>query len=66
MKGATKRSGDSFGDGLAAVTVLVGVNLLSLTTERLFAFNVFLVLCWLVAGAVLVREHRRASEAAPH
>ena len=26
-----------------------------------FAFNVFLVLCWIVAGVLLVREHRRAS-----
>ena len=50
------------GDGLAAITVLVGVHLLVLTTTQFFAFNVFLVLCWLVAGVLLVREHRRASE----
>jgi hypothetical protein len=42
--------------------VLVGVHLLVLTTTQFFAFNVFLVLCWLVAGVLLVREHRRASE----
>jgi AAA family ATP:ADP antiporter len=51
------------GDGLAAITVLVGVHLLALTTTAFFVFNVFLVLCWLVAGVLLVREHRRASEA---
>ena len=51
------------GDGLAAITVLVGVQLLSLSTTGFFTFNVFLVLCWLVAGVLLVREHRRASEA---
>jgi AAA family ATP:ADP antiporter len=50
------------GDGLAAATVLLGVHLLTLTTGEFFAFNVFLVLCWLVAGVLLVREHRRASE----
>ncbi len=49
------------GDGFAAVTVLVGVHLLALTTGAFFVFNVFLVLCWLVAGVLLVREHRRAS-----
>jgi AAA family ATP:ADP antiporter len=49
------------GDGLAAITVLVGVHLLALSTSDFFVFNVFLVLCWLVAGALLVREHRRAS-----
>ena len=52
------------GDGLAAITVLVGVHLLALATEEFFVFNVMLVLCWLLAGVLLVREHRRASEAA--
>ena len=52
------------GDGFAAITVLVGVHLLTLATQQFFLFNVFLVLCWLVAGVLLVREHRRASAAA--
>ena len=43
------------GDGLAAITVLVGVHVLALATAEFFAFNVFLVLCWLVGGALLVR-----------
>jgi AAA family ATP:ADP antiporter len=50
------------GDGFAAITVLVGVHLLMLSTQGFFVFNVMLVLCWLVAGVMLVKEHRRASE----
>ena len=49
------------GDGLAAITVLVGVHLLALATKQFFVFNIFLVICWLVAGILLVREHRRLS-----
>jgi ATP:ADP antiporter, AAA family len=51
------------GDGLAAITVLIGVHMLALATQQFFVFNVFLVLCWLVAGVLLVREHRHASAA---
>ena len=50
------------GDGLAAITVLVGVHLLMLSTQGFFVFNVMLVLCWLVAGVLLVKQHRRVSE----
>ena len=53
------------GDGLAAITVLIGVQMLSLSTSGFFAFNVFLVLCWLIVGILLVREHRRASSGQP-
>jgi AAA family ATP:ADP antiporter len=52
------------GDALAAMTILAGIHVLALATTQFFALNVFLVLCWLVAGVLLVREHRRASEAA--
>jgi len=52
------------GDGLAAITVLVGVHVLALATQEFFVFNIFLVICWLVAGVLLVKEHKRASEAA--
>jgi len=51
------------GDGLAALTVLVGVQLLSLATQQFFIFNVSLVVLWLVFGVMLVREHRKASAA---
>ena len=49
------------GDGLAAITVVVGVHVLALSTSQFFIFNVGLVLCWLLVGVLLVREHRRAS-----
>jgi len=49
------------GDGLAAVTVLIGVQMLAVSTSTFFIFNIFLVLCWLVAGILLVREHRKAT-----
>jgi AAA family ATP:ADP antiporter len=51
------------GDGLAAITVLVGVHVLALATRDFFIFNAMLVICWLVAGVLLVREHKRASAA---
>jgi AAA family ATP:ADP antiporter len=53
------------GDGLAALTVLVGVQVLALATEMFFIFNVSLVLLWFVFAALLIREHRKASEANP-
>jgi len=52
------------GDGLAAITVLLGVHVFVLSTSEFFAFNVFLVLMWLVCGYLLLREHRKASAAA--
>ena len=49
------------GDGLAALTVLVGVQLLALSIQQFFIFNVSLVVLWLIFGLMLVREHRKAS-----
>jgi AAA family ATP:ADP antiporter len=49
------------GDGLAALTILVGVQILSLTTRQFFIFNVSLVVLWLIFGIMLVREHHKAS-----
>jgi AAA family ATP:ADP antiporter len=51
------------GDGLAALTILIGVQVLDLATGTFFAFNVALVLAWLWFAVMLVREHRKASEA---
>jgi AAA family ATP:ADP antiporter len=51
------------GDGLAAATVLVGVQWLALATEMFFVFNVALVLAWFAFAGLLIREHRKASEA---
>ncbi len=51
------------GDGMATLTVLVGVRGLGLATAGFFVFNVALVLVWIVFGLVVVRDHRRRIEA---
>ena len=65
MKYKGKPAIDSFfvrtGDGLAALTVLVGVQFLALETKTFFAFNVFLVVVWLLASVAVVREHAQLS-----
>ena len=52
------------GDGLAAVTALVGVQLLDLATDSYFIFNVLLVLVWLALSFDVIRRHRVLSEEA--
>jgi AAA family ATP:ADP antiporter len=47
------------GDGCAALTVMLGVHLLALSTRSFFLVNVALVLVWLSAALVIVREHGR-------
>jgi AAA family ATP:ADP antiporter len=57
-----------FGDGLAAATTFVGIQLASLPAREFFALNAVLSLGWLVAAIVVVREHaglERAAEAPP-
>ncbi len=51
------------GDGMATLTVLIGVRVLGLATAGFFVFNVALVLVWIVFGLVVVRDHRRLTEA---
>ena len=50
------------GDGIAALTVLIGVGLLALPTPSFFILNVALVLVWIGFAFVVIREHRRLSE----
>ena len=50
------------GDGIAALTVLVGVQILALSTQSFFVLNVGLVCIWIVLAFVVIREHRRISE----
>jgi len=50
------------GDGIAALTVLVGVQLLALSTQSFFVLNVVIVFIWIVFAFVVIREHRRLSE----
>jgi len=47
------------GDALTAVTVWLGTNVLSLSNQEYAAFNVALVLVWLGASLMLLREHRK-------
>ncbi len=47
------------GDGLAALTVLIGVHGLVLSTSAFFAFTVGLVVVWLRMAVFVVREHSR-------
>jgi ATP:ADP antiporter, AAA family len=55
------------GDGFAALTVLVGVHFLDLSTQTLFLVNVALVLTWLVLSVGIVRTYGRmmAAQAVP-
>ncbi|MBW2543804.1 MAG: hypothetical protein JRF15_17120 [Deltaproteobacteria bacterium] len=50
------------GDVLAGLTVWFGTNLLALSNQGYFAFNVALVLIWLAGAIVLIREHRKLTE----
>jgi len=51
-----------FGDGMAALTVFVGVQMLALPTQTLLLVNLILVTGWLAAARVIVYEHRRWTE----
>ncbi|MBM4269018.1 MAG: hypothetical protein FJ144_20820 [Deltaproteobacteria bacterium] len=51
-----------FGDGLAAVTALVGVQLIEMSTRSFFLLNAALVLIWLGLAVVVVRDHGRMVE----
>jgi len=53
-----------FGDGLAAVTVLIGVHFYALSTRSLFLFNAVLVCVWLLIAAAVVRDYVRIRAAA--
>jgi AAA family ATP:ADP antiporter len=50
------------GDGIAALTVLVGVQFLALSTQSFFILNVALVCIWIVFAFVVIHERRRISE----
>jgi AAA family ATP:ADP antiporter len=50
------------GDGLAALTVLVGVQVLALPTKSFFVINVGLVVIWLALALVVVQEYGRLSQ----
>jgi AAA family ATP:ADP antiporter len=45
------------GDGLAAATVLVGVQLYAFSIRSFFLLNLGLVVAWLALAVVVIREH---------
>jgi AAA family ATP:ADP antiporter len=49
------------GDGFAALTVMIGVNVLDLSTTQFFVFNIALVFLWLFFALMLIREYRTLS-----
>jgi AAA family ATP:ADP antiporter len=51
------------GDGLAALTALIGVQVLALTTRSFFVLNVALAVAWVAVASAIVREHRRLTPA---
>jgi AAA family ATP:ADP antiporter len=63
MKFLGKPAIDTFyvrlGDGFAAITVLIGVQILALSIEQFFVFNVSLVILWLICGVMLVKEYNK-------
>jgi AAA family ATP:ADP antiporter len=50
-----------FGDGLAALTVLIGTRVLDTDITKFLSFNLALILLWLILAVLVVREHRRLS-----
>jgi ATP:ADP antiporter, AAA family len=54
------------GDGLAALTILVGVRVYALSTPTLFLVNAALGVLWLLIAVIVVHEYRRIrAEAGP-
>ena len=52
------------GDGLAALTILIGTRVFYLGTTGFIVINILLVLVWIALSMFLQKEHRRWSEAA--
>ncbi len=52
------------GDGLAAMTILIGTRVFHLGTTGFIVFNVLLVLLWIALSSYLHREHERWTETA--
>lgn len=50
-----------FGDGLAALTVLVGTRVFAVEVEAFMLFNMLLIAFWFFMALLVVKEHRRIS-----
>jgi AAA family ATP:ADP antiporter len=46
------------GDGVAALTVLIGVKLLALPIQYFFVLNIALAIVWIALASVVIREYR--------
>ena len=46
------------GDGVAALTVLVGVQWLALPTQYFFVLNIALSVVWIALAGIVIREYR--------
>ena len=51
------------GDGLAALTVVIGFRMLGVSVNTLILVNITLVLSWLVMAVWIVRQHRTLTDA---
>ena len=49
------------GDVLSALIVFLGTTYLAFNLERFGAFNIGLIMIWLIIGALIFREHKRLS-----
>jgi AAA family ATP:ADP antiporter len=57
------------GDGMAALTAVIGATVWALATEVYFVFNVLLIIIWLVLSVRIVKDHKQlvaAQEAGSH
>jgi ATP/ADP translocase len=53
------------GDLLATLTIVVSIRLIAIPMESLFVVNVALVIIWLLATILVVREHRLLQAESP-
>jgi AAA family ATP:ADP antiporter len=47
------------GDGLAALTVLIGTRVMNVEVDSFILFNMVLIGLWLLFALLVVKEHRR-------
>lgn len=59
---ATKTFFHRAGDVLSALIVLLGTTYWAFNTERFAAFNVVLIVIWIILGILIFREHKRMSD----
>jgi AAA family ATP:ADP antiporter len=58
---ATKSFFHRSGDVLSTLIVILGTTYLAFTTERFAAFNVVLIVIWIILGILIAKEHKKLS-----